>query len=270
MHLTNWGSLLQHTQCRQSKISPRRTSTSIPSHSHPNPFLCKCTQHDVQTAVSFLTTRVKHPNEDDWEILKWVLQYLHGTCHMKLNLSANNLTTIQWWVKASHATHNDCRGHMGAMTSLGKDTTISFSNKLKVNTKSSTESELAGADQALSSILHTRYFTKAQGYSIEQNLLFQDNQSTMHLEDNGSFSSSKQTKHIECRYFFIWDKLENGNLEVIYCPTKIMWADVLAKPKQGGPFCLDRSILMNISINNDGNVERKLTHLLLFPKDKQK
>jgi hypothetical protein len=92
---------------------------------------------------------------------------------------------------------------MGAIMSLGKVATISFSNKLKIATKSLTESELVGMDQALSSILHTQYFIKAQGYSIEQNILFQDNQSTMRLEVNGSFSSSKRTKHIKCRYFFI-------------------------------------------------------------------
>jgi hypothetical protein len=170
----------------------------------------------------------------------------------------------------SHATHDDCQGHMGAMMSLGKGATISFSNQLKVNTKSSTESELIGANQALSSILHTHCFIKAQGYSIEQNILFQDNQLTMHLEVNGSFSSSKHTKHIKCRFFFIQDKLDDGNLEVIYCPTKIMWADVLTKPRQGEQFCLNRSILMNIPINYDDDVKQKLTHLLLFPKDKQK
>ncbi len=68
--------------------------------------------------------------------------------------------------------------------SLGKDATISFSNKRKINTKSSTKSELVGADQALSFILHTRYFIEAQGYSAEQNILFQDNQSAKHLEVN--------------------------------------------------------------------------------------
>ncbi len=79
------------------------------------------------------------------------------------------------------------------MMSLGKGAAISFSNKKKINTKSSTESELVSADQALSSIIHTQYFIEAQSYSIKQNLLFQDNQSMMHLEVNGSLSSSKCT-----------------------------------------------------------------------------
>jgi hypothetical protein len=136
-------------------------------------FLCKQTFRYIQTAVSFLTTPVKRPDKDNWGKIKQVLQYLHGMCHMKLNLTAHNLTTIKWWVDALHATHKDCCGHMGAMMLLGKGATISFSNKLKINTKSSTKSELVGADQALSSILHTRYFIRAQGYSVEQNILFQ-------------------------------------------------------------------------------------------------
>jgi hypothetical protein len=67
----------------------------------------------------------------------------------------------------------------GSYDVLGKGTTISFSNKLNINTRSSTESELVGADQALSSILHTCYFIESQGNSVEQNILFQDSQSAM-------------------------------------------------------------------------------------------
>jgi hypothetical protein len=175
---------------------------------------------------------------------------------MKLNLSADNLTTIRWWVDASHAVHNNCKGHTRAMMSLGKGAIISFLNKQKINSKSSTESELIGADQAFSSILHTRYFIKAQGYSVEQNILFQDNQSTMQLKVNGSFLSSKCTKHIKCRYFFIGNKIEDRDLAVQYCQTEIMWADVLTKPKQSRPFRLNRSHLMTIPINYDNDVER--------------
>ena len=80
---------------------------------------------------------------------------------MKLNLSADILTTIRWWVDASHVVHDDCWGHTGAMMLMGKGAANSFSNMHKINTKSSFESELVSADQALSPILHTRYFTEA-------------------------------------------------------------------------------------------------------------
>ena len=49
-----------------------------------------------------------------------------------------------------------------------------------------------------------------------------------------------------------------------------MWANVLTKPKQGGPFCLDRSHLMNVPINYDDDAERGLkTHPLILPMDER-
>jgi hypothetical protein len=48
-----------------------------------------------------------------------------------------------------------------------------------------------------------------------------------------------------------------------------MWADVLTKPTQGGPFRLDRSHLMNFPINYDDDVERTKTHPLLLPQDER-
>ncbi len=46
-----------------------------------------------------------------------------------------------------------------------------------------------------------------------------------------------------------------------------MRADVLTKPKQGGPFRLDRSHLMNVPINYDDNAEHLKTPPLLLPSD---
>jgi hypothetical protein len=182
---------------KEAKILPKEQAQAFHHTVAQLLFLCKHTGRDIQTAVSFLTTRVKCPDKDEWGKLKQALRYLCGTCQMKLNLSADNLTTIRWWVDASHVVNDNCRGHTGAMMSLGKGADISFSNKQKINTKSSTESELVGANQALSSIIHTQHFIEVQGYSVEQNCLFKD-QSTMHLEVNVSFSSSKRTKHIKC------------------------------------------------------------------------
>jgi hypothetical protein len=51
-------------------------------------FAANRARRDIQTAVSFLTTQVQAPNEDDWEKLKSVLKYLNGTRYLKLILSA--------------------------------------------------------------------------------------------------------------------------------------------------------------------------------------
>ena len=67
---------------------------------------------------------------------------------MKLVLSVNNMTTIRWWVDASYGTHSDCKGDTGMMMSLGKGAAMSMTRGQKLNTKSSTESELVGIDDA--------------------------------------------------------------------------------------------------------------------------
>jgi hypothetical protein len=78
----------------------------------------------IQTSVTFLTTRVRGPDEDDWQKLKLVLRHIKGTIYLPLILRADRLNIINWWVDASFATHDNCRGHTGATMSLGKGSII--------------------------------------------------------------------------------------------------------------------------------------------------
>ena len=74
---------------------------------------------------------------------------------------------------------------------------------------------------------------------VEQNVVYQDNQSTMRLTINGSLSSSKRTKHIKARYYFIKDKIEEGEVDDRYCPTTEIWSNVVNKPNHGTLFKKD-------------------------------
>ena len=67
------------------------------------------------TAVSFLTTQVKAPDEDDWGKLVRVLKYINGTRYMKLILSADEMNfTVHWYVDGLHQIHKNCRGQLDA------------------------------------------------------------------------------------------------------------------------------------------------------------
>eukprot|EP00804_Cyclotella_cryptica_P029403 CCRYP_013361-RC/>CCRYP_013361-RC protein AED:0.41 eAED:0.27 QI:0/-1/0/1/-1/1/1/0/407 len=212
-------------------------------------FLSGRARRDIQTAVAFLTTRVKSPDEDDWGKLKRVLRYLNGMTELGLCLSAKDVGLVRWYVDASYATHEDCKGHTGAMMTLGQGAAISMSRKQKTNARSSTEAELIGVYDALPSILHTRYFLEALGYNIKQNIIYQDNKSSITLEKNGRTSSSKRTKHIKIRYFFFKDMIAQKEVEVQHCPTQEMWSDILTKPKQGKDFIMMRSKLLGCEAN---------------------
>jgi hypothetical protein len=154
-------------------------------------FLSKRARPDLQQAVGFLTTRVKGPDVDDWKKLKRVMQYLRGTKNMKLTLEADNTHVVKWWVDAAFAVHHDMRSQTGAIMSLGKGAVYSSSMRQKLNTRSSTEAELVGVDDAMGMIQWTRLFLTAQGYQVNDTKLYQDNQSAMLMEKHGKRSSTK-------------------------------------------------------------------------------
>ena len=199
-------------------------------------FACKRARPDIHTAITGLCTRVKSPTESDWEHLLRLMKYLNGTKKHKLVLSADDLQVIKWYVDAAFAVHPDFKSHTGGTMSYGKGTVMSMSRKQKLNTRSSTEAELVGVDDMATMILWTKLFMEAQGYAVKQNILYQDNKSTILLENNGKKSSSQRTRAINIRYFFITDQIEKGNVSVEYCPTKEMDADYMSKPLQGSLF----------------------------------
>jgi hypothetical protein len=210
-------------------------------------FLCKRARPDIQTSVAFLCTRVKDPDLDDYRKLTRTMRYLRGTRYLPLTLEADNNSWIKWWVDGAFAVHNDMRSHTGAVMSVGKGAAFATSTRQKLNTKSSTEAELVAVDDAMPQILWTRNFLEAQGYAVSDNVVFQDNQSAMLLEKNGKRSSSKRTRHINIRYFFVTDRIASREVSVEYCPTGEMLADFFTKPLQGANFRKFRNRILNLS-----------------------
>ncbi len=90
---------------------------------------------------------------------------------------------------------------------MGRGFPITASTKQKLNTRSSTESELVGVDDMMPIIIWTHYFLLLQGYGIVENLLLQDTKSSVLLEQNRKASSSKHMRHINIQYFFITDRV---------------------------------------------------------------
>ena len=132
---------------------------------------------------------------------------------------------------------------------LGKGAISSFSHKHKQNAKSSTESELYGVYDALPKVMWSLEFLRAQGHNVSHALMYQDNKSAILLEVNGRLSSSKRTKHIKMKFFFVKDQVDQGELEIRHLGTEEMWVDLLTKPKQGKAFRRDRAKLMNCPID---------------------
>lgn len=148
------------------------------------------------------------------------------------------------------------RGHTGAGLTMGKGFPITASSKQKLNTRSSTETEIVGVDHVMPSILWTRLFLEAQDYGVTENIVYQDNKSAILLEKNGKSSSGKRTKHINMRYFFITDRIAKGEMSVAWCPTEDMTGDFHTKPVQGALFTKFRDLIMGVTAQPDPRPEK--------------
>ena len=154
------------------------------------------------------------------------------------------------------------KSHSGANLSLGGGSPVTVSSKQKINTKSSTEAEVVAVDDLMGHILRTRNFMEAQGIKIRENIVYQDNESAMLLESNGIRSSTKRTKHMNVRFFFVRDRIPSKEIKIEHCPTLNMIGDYFTKPLQGKQFYKFRKLIMNLDEDKGNYALKPIDHPL--------
>jgi len=97
-------------------------------------------------------------------------------------IRANNLMTLFTWVDAAYAVHDNMRSHTGGAISMGLGVLNAWSSKKKLNTKRSTEVEVVGVSEYLPFNLHLVMFLREQGYTVKENILYQDNESAIKMD----------------------------------------------------------------------------------------
>ena len=129
---------------------------------------------------------------------------------------------------------------------MGTGTLFADSSKQKLITLSSTECELVGAVDKSKKLIWANQFLAHQRHdgSVQPAaIIMQDNQSTMKLMLKGR-PLSQRTKHIDIRFFFLKERIDNGDLRIVYLRTEDMIADILTKALQGALFRRLRTLLL--------------------------
>ena len=100
---------------------------------------------------------------------------------------------------------------------------------MKLTTLSSTESEYVALCEAARELIWLRGLLSELGWDqTEPSVIWQDNQSTLQMVDG--HRNHQASKHINVKYHFTGEQVELGYLELVYCPTEEMVADILTKP----------------------------------------
>ena len=197
-----------------------------------------------------MCTKVSKPTESDQQKLDRVLDFLQGTISDPRIFGATSLEDMYTWVDASFAVHNNKRSHTGGTISFGRGAIHAKSSKQKLNTKSSTEAELVEVSEYLPYHIWFENFLKCQGYNVKNKILYQDNESAIKMERNGRNLCTGNLKHVDIRYFFVYDRVKSGKIKVIYCPTDRMIADFFTKPLQGKLFNTFREAIMGYDMKD--------------------
>jgi hypothetical protein len=100
-------------------------------------YLSKHGWPNILLAVSYLCSRVKAPDQDDYRKLTCVVKYLRKSINLSLTLECSNPINVEWLVDALYACHWNMRSQTGGLASLGRGAFYATSLKQKLNTQSS-------------------------------------------------------------------------------------------------------------------------------------
>ena len=99
---------------------------------------------------------------------------------------------------------------------------------------------------------------------MSEEVLMQDNKSSILLQKNYPFSVRKGSKHIHVRFYFSKDKIDKKELKLLYCPTDEMTADFNIKLLQGYKFVECHDKLLGISAEDFDESKSQYVEVLKY------
>jgi hypothetical protein len=204
-----------------------------------------CTRPDIAHAVGVVSRYMANPGPEHWEAVKWILRYLKGTSGMSLCFSGRS-ANLQGFVDSDLGGDMDGRkSTSGYVFTLG-NTAISWMSRLqKCVAISTTEAEYIAISEATKEMVWLKNFLKEIGKEQDKSVLFSDSQSALCLAKNPVFHS--RTKHIELRYHYIREKINDGTLSLEKIPGAKNPADMLTKAVIGDKLRLCMTL---VGLNN--------------------
>ncbi|GJV74083.1 retrovirus-related pol polyprotein from transposon TNT 1-94 [Tanacetum coccineum] len=169
------------------------------------------------------------PTEKHLQAMKRIFRYLNGTINMGLWYSKDTDMSLTAYAYADHAGCQDTRRSTSGSAQFLGDKLVSWSSKKQKSTAiSSTEAEYIALSGCCLQILWMRLQLTDYGFQFNKIPLNCDNKSAIALCCNNVQHS--RAKHIDIRYHFIKEQLENGIVELYFVRPEYQLADIFTKP----------------------------------------
>jgi hypothetical protein len=185
------------------------------------------TRPDISFAIGILARFVQNPAEAHWAALKRVMRYLYTTRGLWLVLGGSN-NRAEGFVDADWASQLDRHSVSGYVFKTGSGAVTWSSKKQNLIALSTAEAEYIAGAHAAREILWLRILFDEIGLdTTTPTLLRCDNQSAIALCKDSKFHA--RTKHIDIRYHFIREAVNEGKILMKYIPGEENPADILTK-----------------------------------------
>lgn len=196
-------------------------------------FLAAVSRPDIAFAVNSVSKYLNNHNIEHWRAVKRILAYLKGTIDYGIEYkNGGSKFGLVGFSDADYASDIETRRSTTGYIFFLANGPVS-SQRQKLVTLSTTESEYVAAAAATREAMWLRKLLRDIGYLIEnETALFGDNQSAIRLVENSEFH--KRTKHIDIRYHYIREKYVSKDIVVKYILSELQRADILtsALPKE--------------------------------------
>jgi hypothetical protein len=193
-------------------------------------YLARFTRHDILLPVTALATRCTEPRRSDMCHALRIVRYLAGSQDIAPVFDGNIALNALISADASHCLYFTGHGHGGIIITLGSAPIHCQSFKLKMATRSSSESELVVCEEASTYAVWLKLLLKELGVMTDDEpiTIYQDNLSTMIIAEAGA-GNFKRTKHLLSRELFVCERIAKGDVKLLHKRSAEMSADFLTK-----------------------------------------
>ena len=188
------------------------------------------TRPDIAQAVGTVSKFNSCPTEAHLTAVKRIFRYLKGTINLCIKYERSADNCLVGFSDADWAGDMNDRHSTTGNLFMISGAAIAWSRKKQpVVALSTTEAEYVALSAATQeAVWLSRLLSDIKAPPQTPVLIKEDNQGTIAIARNPV--SHSRTKHIDFKFHYVREALEEGIIDLIYCPTEQMTADILTKP----------------------------------------
>ncbi|CAL9018208.1 unnamed protein product, partial [Prunus brigantina] len=187
------------------------------------------TRPDIMFAASLLSRFMHSPTKKHMGIAKRVLRYVQGTLSYGIEFTRDKNAVLIGFCDSDWAgSEDDSRSTFGYAFSFGSGVFSWASVKQNTVALSTAEAEYVSAAEATTQAIWLRFVLDDFGeMQSDATPLFCDNMSAISMVKNPVFH--QKTRHINRRYHFIREALQEGVIDIKFCRSEEQLADIFTK-----------------------------------------